>query len=213
MDETDPRPTASGPIAVDFAKLAAPAPVPLVPAIIQDARTREFLMLGYMDEEALAKTEAEGILTFYSRSKARLWTKGETSGNVLKVVEIRPDCDNDALLILVDPAGPTCHTGTASCFQPQIGDFLARLEETIASRKSAAPEASYTAKLFAKGLPRIAQKVGEEGTETVVAALSGNDRELSAEAADLVFHLLVLLQARGLTLRNVIEVLDQRAKR
>ena len=197
---------------IDFAKLEAEAARGLVPAVIQDAATREVLMLGYMDAAALAKTEAEGVVTFFSRSKQRLWTKGETSGHVLNVKDIRPDCDRDALLILVEPVGPTCHTGTLSCFQPEPDPFLARLEVTIASRKGAAPETSYTARLFGKGLPRVAQKVGEEATETVIAALSGTDAELKGEAADLLYHLLVLLTAKGLTLRDVIEVLDARSK-
>ena len=192
---------------IDFAKMGG-----MVPAIVQDAKTREILMLGYMDEAALAKTEAEGIVTFYSRSKARLWTKGESSGNVLKVVSIKPDCDGDALLIEAEPAGPTCHTGTTSCFVSGPDGALARLEETIGARKAAgATEKSYTAKLFAEGLPRMAQKVGEEGVEVVIAALSGTDAELSGEAADLLYHLTVLLQARGLGLRNAVEVLERRA--
>lgn len=192
---------------IDFAKMGG-----LVPAIVQDAKTREMLMLGYMNEEALAKTEAEGVVTFHSRSKGRLWTKGETSGNVLRVVSIKPDCDGDALLIEAEPVGPTCHTGTTSCFVAEPNGALARLEATIISRRAAgATDKSYTAKLFAEGLPRMAQKVGEEGVEAVIAALSGTDAELSGEAADLLYHLIVLLQARGLGLRNVVEVLDRRA--
>jgi len=194
---------------IDFDKMGG-----LVPAIVQDAKSREMLMLGYMNAEALAKTEAEGIVTFHSRSKGRLWTKGETSGNVLKVVSITPDCDADALLILAEPVGPTCHTGTTSCFVAEPDGALARLEATIVTRKTAgATDKSYTAKLFAEGLPRIAQKVGEEGVEVVIAALSGTDAQLSGEAADLLYHLIVLLQARGLGLRNAIEVLEGRAAR
>jgi phosphoribosyl-AMP cyclohydrolase / phosphoribosyl-ATP pyrophosphohydrolase len=193
---------------IDFDKMGG-----LVPAIVQDAKTREILMLGYMNAEALAKTEAEGVVTFYSRSKGRLWTKGESSGNVLKVVSIKPDCDGDALLIEAEPAGPTCHTGTVSCFVAEPDGALARLEQTIVARKAAgATDKSYTAKLFAEGLPRIAQKVGEEGVEVVIAALSGTDAELSGEAADLLYHLTVLLNARRLGLRNVMEVLARRAK-
>ena len=191
---------------IDFAKMGG-----MVPAIVQDAKTGRMLMLGYMDEAALMQTEAEGIVTFFSRSKARLWTKGESSGNVLKVVSIKPDCDGDALLIEAEPAGPTCHTGTQSCFVSGTDGALARLEETIIARKAAGvAEKSYTAKLLADGLPRIAQKVGEEGVEVVIAALSGTDLELSCEAADLLYHLVVLLQARGLGLRNVVEILEQR---
>ena len=192
---------------IDFDKMGG-----LVPAIVQDAKSREMLMLGYMNAEALAKTEAEGLVTFHSRSKGRLWTKGETSGNVLKVVSIKHDCDNDALLIEAEPAGPTCHTGTQSCFVADADGALARLEATIVARKAAgATDTSYTAKLLAGGLPRMAQKVGEEGVEVVIAALSGTDVELSGEAADLLYHLTVLLQARGLGLRNAIEVLETRA--
>ena len=192
---------------IDWAKMDG-----LVPAIVQDAKSRNMLMLGYMTEEALAKTEAEGIVTFFSRSKARLWTKGETSGNVLKVVSIKPDCDGDALLILADPTGPTCHTGTTSCFVSGTDGALAALEATIVARKATGTTGtSYTAKLFAAGLPRMAQKVGEEGVEVVIAALSGSDAELSGEAADLIYHLIVLLQARGLSLRNAIDVLERRA--
>jgi phosphoribosyl-AMP cyclohydrolase / phosphoribosyl-ATP pyrophosphohydrolase len=193
---------------IDFDKMGG-----LVPAIVQDSKTREMLMLGYMNAEALAKTEAEGVVTFHSRSKGRLWTKGETSGNVLKVVSIKPDCDGDALLIEAAPVGPTCHTGTASCFVTETDGAFARLEAIIVDRKSAgATDKSYTARLFAEGLPRIAQKVGEEGVEVVIAALSGTDAELSGEAADLLYHLTVLLQARGLGLRNIVDVLEKRAK-
>ena len=192
---------------IDFAKMGG-----MVPAIVQDAKTREMLMLGYMDEAALAKTETEGVVTFFSRSKARLWTKGESSGNVLRVVSIKPDCDGDTLLIEAEPAGPTCHTGTKSCFVSGPDGALAKLEATIVARKAAgATDKSYTAKLFAEGLPRMAQKVGEEGVEVVIAALSGSDAELAGEAADLLYHLTVVLQARGLGLRNVVEVLERRA--
>lgn len=192
---------------IDWAKMEG-----LVPAIVQDAKSHQMLMLGYMDEAALAKTEAEGVVTFFSRSKARLWTKGETSGNVLKVVSITPDCDGDALLILAEPVGPTCHTGTTSCFVSGADGALAALEATIVARKAAgAADKSYTAKLFADGLPRMAQKVGEEGVEVVIAALSGTDAELSGEAADLLYHLIVVLQARGLSLRNAVDVLERRA--
>ena len=192
---------------IDWAKMEG-----LVPAIVQDAKSRDMLMLGYMNKEALAKTEAEGVVTFFSRSKARLWTKGETSGHILKVVSITPDCDGDALLILAEPVGPTCHTGTTSCFVRGADGALAALEDTIVARKAAgATDTSYTAKLFAEGLPRIAQKVGEEGVEVVIAALTGTDAELSGEAADLLYHLIVVLQARGLCLRNAVDILEKRA--
>lgn len=194
-------------MAIDFEKAGG-----LVPAVVQDAATGEILMLGYMNAEALAKTRSEGVVTFHSRSKGRLWTKGETSGNTLTVVDLRTDCDNDAILIKACPAGPTCHTGTRSCFRPGSTDFLEALEATIASRRQADAGTSYTAKLFAKGLPRIAQKVGEEATETVVAALSGTREELNGEAADLLYHVVVLLAARDSNLRQVIEVLEGRAK-
>ena len=194
---------------IDFAKMGG-----LVPAIVQDAKSRDILMLGYMSEAALAKTEAEGVVTFHSRSKGRLWTKGESSGNILKVVSIKPDCDGDALLIEAEPVGPTCHTGTTSCFVAEPDGALARLEATIVARRAAgATDRSYTAKLFAEGLPRMAQKVGEEGVEVAIAALSGSDAELAGEGADLIYHLTVLLQARGLGLRNVVEVLEKRAGR
>ncbi len=184
----------------------------LVPVIVQDSKSREMLMLGYMNQEALAKTEAEGVVTFYSRSKARLWTKGESSGNVLKVVSIKADCDGDALLIEAEPAGPTCHTGTTSCFVAGADGAIAALEATIVARKAAgATDKSYTAKLLAEGLPRVAQKVGEEGVEVAIAALSGTGEDLAGEGADLIYHLLVLLQARGLSMRNVVEVLEKRA--
>ena len=190
---------------IDFAKSGG-----LVPAVVQDAGTGAVLMLGYMNAEALERTRTEGVVTFFSRSKGRLWTKGETSGNRLLVVEVRTDCDEDAILVRANPEGPTCHTGTRSCFVAPTGEVLERLELVIAGRRGAPPESSYTARLLAEGLPRIAQKVGEEATETVVAALAEDDGKLAGEAADLVYHLLVLLQARGLGLRNVVEVLEAR---
>ncbi len=191
---------------IDFAKQDG-----LVPAIVQDAASGAVLMLGYMDQAALTRTQTEGVVTFFSRSKGRHWTKGETSGHTLAVVDVLTDCDRDAILVRVTPNGPTCHTGTRSCFQPEIGVALDKLEATIADRKGAAPSASYTAKLLAEGLPKIAQKVGEEAVETVVAALAQSDAELAGEAADLLYHLTVLLAARGLSLRNVAEVLGARA--
>lgn len=186
----------------------------LLPAVVQHAVSGEVLMLGYMNQEALARTQESGRVTFYSRTKARLWTKGETSGHFLNVVDIAADCDNDTLLILVNPIGPTCHKGTTSCFG-DIGHqwlFLYQLEELLAARKSADPASSYTAKLYASGTKRIAQKVGEEGVETALAATVHDREELTNEASDLMYHLLVLLQDQQLDLTAVIENLRQRHK-
>lgn len=193
---------------IDFAKGGG-----LVPAIVQHAATGEVLMLGYINAEALEKTQASGKVTFYSRSKDRLWTKGETSGNTLGLVSIAPDCDRDALLVRALPNGPACHTGTKSCFGETPGPdiaFLGELERIIASRANASPEESYTARLMAKGLLKIAQKVGEEGVETALAAVGEDDEALTGEAADLVFHLMVLLKARGLSLGDVAARLEGR---
>jgi phosphoribosyl-AMP cyclohydrolase / phosphoribosyl-ATP pyrophosphohydrolase len=185
----------------------------LVPAIVQHARTGEVLMLGYMDEAALAKTRASGLVTFFSRSKQRLWTKGETSGDTLSLVDIKLDCDADTLLVRAIPAGPTCHTGTTSCFgndvSPALG-FLAELDALVASRHAERPEGSYTTKLFDGGIRRIAQKVGEEGVETALAAVAQGDDELIGEAADLVFHLMVALRARGIGFEQVAQKLASR---
>ena len=187
----------------------------LMPAIIQHAVSGEVLMLGYMNQEALSVTQSSGKVTFYSRTKERLWTKGETSENYLNVVSITPDCDNDTLLILVNPVGPTCHKGNNSCFHPAETDwaFLYQLEELLASRKTADPDSSYTAKLYASGTKRIAQKVGEEGVEVALAATVNDRFELKNEASDLVYHLLVLLQDQDLNLSAVIENLRQRHKK
>ncbi|OAT31369.1 phosphoribosyl-AMP cyclohydrolase/phosphoribosyl-ATP pyrophosphatase [Buttiauxella brennerae ATCC 51605] len=186
----------------------------LMPVIVQHAKSGEVLMLGYMNPEALAQTIESGKVTFFSRTKQRLWTKGETSGNFLNVVNIAQDCDNDTLLILVNPIGPTCHLGTSSCFGETQHDwhFLYQLEELLASRKTADPESSYTAKLYASGTKRIAQKVGEEGVETALAATVNDRFELKNEASDLVYHLLVLLQDQDLDLSAVIENLRERHK-
>ncbi|WP_455425031.1 bifunctional phosphoribosyl-AMP cyclohydrolase/phosphoribosyl-ATP diphosphatase HisIE [Dryocola sp. LX212] len=186
----------------------------LMPVIVQHAVSGEVLMLGYMNQDALAQTEQSGKVTFYSRTKQRLWTKGETSGNFLNVVSITPDCDNDTLLVLANPIGPTCHLGTPSCFAPAKHDwhFLYELEQLLASRKTADPESSYTAKLYASGTKRIAQKVGEEGVETALAATVNDRFELKNEASDLIYHLLVLLQDQDLDLSAVIENLKQRHK-
>ncbi|MGT3204758.1 bifunctional phosphoribosyl-AMP cyclohydrolase/phosphoribosyl-ATP diphosphatase HisIE [Yersinia enterocolitica] len=184
----------------------------LMPAIVQHAVSGEVLMMGYMNKEALAVTEETGKVTFFSRTKQRLWTKGESSGHFLNVVNIYPDCDNDTLLILVNPIGPTCHLGNNSCFAPAASDwgFLYQLEQLLASRKSADPASSYTAKLYASGTKRIAQKVGEEGVETALAATVNDHEELTNEASDLMYHLLVLLQDQDLDLSKVIGRLRER---
>jgi len=184
----------------------------MIPAIIQHKVSGEVLMLGYMNAQALEETLTSGNVTFWSRTKGRLWTKGESSGNFLKVVSITPDCDNDSLLILANPIGPTCHTGTSSCFSPAESDwgFLYQLEQLLASRKSADPDSSYTASLYARGTKRIAQKVGEEGVETALAATVNDRFELTNEASDLVYHLLVLLQDQELDLSAVINNLRAR---
>ena len=184
----------------------------LLPVIVQHAVSGEVLMLGYMNQEALSKTLDSGKVTFFSRTKQRLWTKGESSGNVLNVVNIYPDCDNDTLLILANPVGPTCHLGNNSCFAPAASDwgFLYQLEQLLASRKSADPASSYTAKLYASGTKRIAQKVGEEGVETALAATVNDREELTNEASDLMYHLLVLLQDQDLNLSKVIGRLRER---
>ncbi len=185
----------------------------LVPAIVQHCATGEVLMLGYMNAEALAATRASGFVTFWSRSKQRLWKKGETSGNVLAVKAIHPDCDRDTLLVQAEPQGPTCHLGTASCFgdaaRPPLA-FLGDLDALIARRASEPRHGSYTTTLFDAGVRRIAQKGGEEGVETALAAVVQDDAALKGEAADLVYHLLVLLRARGLSLADVAAILAQR---
>lgn len=184
----------------------------LIPAVIEDAVSGRVLMLAYMNREALQKTLETKRVTFFSRSKGRLWTKGETSGNFLNLVDIAADCDKDTLLVTVNAEGPACHLGTTSCF----GDlqsrwqFLRDLEVLLASRKGADPATSYTASLYARGTKRIAQKVGEEGVETALAATVHDREELRNEAADLVYHLLVLLQAENLELADVIDILRER---
>jgi phosphoribosyl-ATP pyrophosphohydrolase/phosphoribosyl-AMP cyclohydrolase len=187
----------------------------LLPAIVQHWSSGEVLMLGYMNEPALARTQASGQVTFYSRSRRRLWTKGESSGHVLVLKSIRADCDADTLLIQAEPHGPTCHTGTSSCFGSRVDtrpplSFLGELDALVAQRHAQRPDGSYTTKLFASGVRRIAQKVGEEGVETALAAVAQDDADLLGEAADLVFHLLVLLRARGLSLGDVARVLAAR---
>ncbi len=184
----------------------------MIPAIVQHAVSGEVLMLGFMNQEALATTEKLGKVTFFSRTKQRLWTKGESSGHFLNVVSITPDCDNDSLLILANPIGPTCHLGNSSCFWPAASDwtFLYQLEQLLAERKHASPDSSYTAHLYASGTKRIAQKVGEEGVETALAATVNDRAELTNEAADLMYHLMVLLQDQDLDLSTVIHKLKER---
>ena len=186
----------------------------MMPVVVQHRVSGEVLMHGYMNQEALDKTLQEGNVTFFSRTKQRLWTKGETSGHFLKVVSITPDCDNDTLLVLADPIGPTCHLGTSSCFSPAAPDwtFLYQLEQLLAQRKHADPESSYTARLYASGTKRIAQKVGEEGVETALAATVNDRHELTNEASDLLYHLMVLLQDQELDLSTVIGNLRERHK-
>lgn len=184
----------------------------LLPAIVQDAGNLRVLMLGYMSVEALAATRASGHVTFYSRSKQRLWKKGETSGHVLELVSIQADCDNDTLLVLAHPRGPTCHLQRESCFAEAPSSFLADLDVLVAQRDRDRPAGSYTTALFEEGIRRIAQKVGEEGVETALAAVVQDDKALLGESADLVFHLLVLLRARGLSLQDVSALLQERHK-
>ncbi|WP_029036839.1 bifunctional phosphoribosyl-AMP cyclohydrolase/phosphoribosyl-ATP diphosphatase HisIE [Salinimicrobium xinjiangense] len=186
----------------------------LVPAIIQDAETKNVLMLGYMNKEALEKTKETGKVTFFSRSKQRLWTKGEESGNFLTLVDMKPDCDNDTLLIYAHPKGPTCHTGTDTCWgEKNVSDlsFLSQLEEVISNRRSNPEnEKSYVASLFRSGINKIAQKVGEEAVEVVIESKDDNHDLFLNESADLLFHYLILLQAKGFTLKDVTEVLKAR---
>lgn len=185
----------------------------LLPAIIQDADTQQVLMLGYMNAAALEQTLATKRVTFFSRSKNRLWTKGESSGHFLDLVDVTADCDADALLVRARPNGPTCHRGTCSCFGDEGATgtaFLAQLERTVNQRISSGDEKSYTAKLVREGVKRVAQKVGEEGVETALAATAGDNAELASEAADLLFHLIVLLRTKGLSLQDALSVLEQR---
>ncbi|KDN53883.1 bifunctional phosphoribosyl-AMP cyclohydrolase/phosphoribosyl-ATP diphosphatase HisIE [Flavobacterium seoulense] len=197
---------------IDFSRLAHG----LIPAIIQDSETKNVLMLGYMNAEAYKKTIETGKVTFYSRSKQRLWTKGEESGHFLNLVDIKNDCDEDTLLIQAEPVGPTCHTGADTCWQTPNEEsygFISHLENTIQSRReNADSEQSYVASLFAKGINKIAQKVGEEAVEVVIEAKDANDDLFLSESADLLFHYLILLQAKGYKLNDVIEVLKARQK-
>lgn len=193
----------------------------LIPAIIQDTHTNQVLMLGYMNREALQKTIDTKMVTFYSRSKERLWTKGETSGNTLHLVSIQQDCDADTLLVMADPEGPTCHTGATSCFyelpfqtNPDYPDysFLHELEQLLIDRKKTLPENSYTSSMFKKGLNRIAQKVGEEGVETVIAAIADSEKAFIYESSDLVFHLLLLLAEKDVPFESLVKELQRRHK-
>lgn len=183
----------------------------LLPVVVQDAASLRVLMLGYMDRAALEQTRRSGHVTFYSRSKRRLWTKGETSGHVLELVSVDVDCDADTLLVMARPQGPTCHLQRPSCFPDAPADALGALDAVIADRAASPQAGSYTARLFESGVRRIAQKVGEEGVETALAGVVQDDGALLGEAADLVYHLLVLLRARGLGLDAVRRVLDERA--
>lgn len=185
----------------------------LVPAVVQDADTLQVLMLGYMNEAALKKTMATGLVTFHSRSRDALWTKGETSGNTLTLIRVELDCDRDTLLVNARPAGPTCHEGTVSCFGEDGAEgvgFLAYLDGLIRDRKTADPDSSYTAKLLQGRLVKVAQKVGEEGVETALAAVAESDEAFRGEAADLLYHLLVLLAAKDMPLEDVIKTLQER---
>jgi len=196
---------------VDFKKMNG-----LVPAIVQDALTGKILMQGYMNEEALEKTKETGMVTFFSRSKNRLWTKGETSGNFMELVSILVDCDGDAFLIKANPKGPVCHTGAQTCFD-EFNDsktgFIDQLRAIIKDRKNNPSEKSYTASLFAKGINKIAQKVGEEAVEIVIEAKDDNKELFLGEAADLLFHYLILLEAKGYELDEVMQVLIDRHKK
>jgi len=193
---------------IDFDKTGG-----LVPVVIQDEHTLEVLMLGYMNREAYDKTVADKVVTFFSRSKNRLWTKGETSNNFLHVKEMFVDCDNDTILIKVKADGPTCHTGSRSCFNTEYNhNFISELEQIIGDRYDNPVEGSYVNKLRNKGLNKIAQKVGEEGVETVIAALAETETDLINEASDLVFHLLVLLREKNLSLATIAKNLESRHK-
>jgi len=194
---------------IDFEKCGG-----LVPAIIQDSETRRVLMLGYMNEESLAKTQETGLVTFFSRSRQTLWTKGETSGNYLHVVDIKCDCDHDTLLVTARPDGPTCHTGTDTCWgeaneaNPLL--FMSELQDFIEKRHEEMPEGSYTTSLFKDGINRIAQKVGEEALETVIEATNGTKERIIYEGADMLYHLIVLLTSKGLRIEDLATELRQR---
>ena len=196
---------------IDFTKMNG-----LIPAIVQDALSGKVLMQGYMNEEALAKTQETGMVTFFSRSKNRLWTKGETSGNFMEVVSIAGDCDGDSILVKANPRGPVCHTGSDTCWDEENTSktgFIDQLRAIIKDRKNNPSDKSYTASLFAKGINKVAQKVGEEAVEIVIEAKDDNKELFLGEAADLLFHYLVLLEAKGYELDEVMEVLIKRHKK
>lgn len=195
---------------LDISALAFDKQGGLLPAVVQDAATGRVLMLGYMDAAAVQATLDTGLVTFFSRSRGRAWTKGEASGDVLRLVSIEADCDADTLLVQAHPAGPTCHLKRASCFPSAPADFLAELDALVRQREAERPAGSYTSKLFESGVRRIAQKVGEEGVETALAAVAQDEPALLGEAADLLYHLIVLLRARGLSLADAVAVLRQR---
>ena len=185
----------------------------LIPVIIQNAASLQVLMLGYMNEEALSNTQKEGRVSFYSRSKDRLWTKGESSGNYLNVVDIRKDCDSDSLLIKVEPTGPTCHSGTTSCFKEETDKgFIYQLEKVIAEKIDRDESNSYTNELFKKGINKVAQKVGEEAVEVVIEAKDDDEEKFKNEAADLLYHLLILLKTKGFSLEEIESTLAGRQK-
>ncbi len=193
---------------IDFGKMGG-----LVPAIIQDAKTLKVLMLGFMNEESYLKTIEIGKVTFYSRSRQTLWTKGETSGNYLNVVDILLDCDNDTLLIKANPCGPVCHTGSDTCWDEKNENpimFLTELQRFIEKRKEEMPDGSYTTRLFKDGCHRMAQKVGEEALESVIEAVAGNDERLIYEASDMIYHLIVLLTSKGLSIEDLAKELQER---
>ncbi|MDH8701090.1 phosphoribosyl-ATP pyrophosphohydrolase/phosphoribosyl-AMP cyclohydrolase [Dysgonomonadaceae bacterium PH5-43] len=195
---------------LDFDKMGG-----LIPAIIQDDKTNKVLMLGFMNEEALMKTQETSKVTFYSRTKNRLWTKGEESGNFLDVVSIVNDCDNDTLLIKVNPVGPVCHTGSDTCFNEKNEEdvmFLKYLQDFIVRRRQEMPEGSYTTSLFNKGIARMSQKVGEEAVETVIEAMNGDDERLIYEGSDLLYHLIVLLTYKGYRIEDLARELKKRHK-
>ncbi|MDR3220087.1 MAG: bifunctional phosphoribosyl-AMP cyclohydrolase/phosphoribosyl-ATP diphosphatase HisIE [Dysgonamonadaceae bacterium] len=195
---------------LDFDKMGG-----LIPAIIQDDKTNKVLMLGFMNCEALAKTQETGKVTFFSRTKNRLWTKGEESGNFLQLVSIAEDCDRDTLLIKVNPEGPVCHTGSDTCFNEENKEdilFLKYLQDFIVRRRQEMPEGSYTTALFSRGIERMAQKVGEEAVETVIEAMSGNDERLLYEGSDLLYHLIVLLTYKGYRIEDLANELEKRHK-
>lgn len=193
---------------IDFQKMGG-----LIPAIVQDANTKNVLMLGFMNHEALEKTMSTKLVTFWSRSRQCLWTKGETSGNYLDLVDLQVDCDRDTVLLLANPRGPACHLGTATCFSDknEMGvEFLSYLQRYISTRHEQMPEGSYTTSLFRAGINRMAQKVGEEAIETVIEATNGTNGRLIYEASDLLYHLIVLLTAKGLTIEDVTADLESR---